>query len=87
MVAVGVGDEELQSAVGAGAAWQIFLPDAVEMTLPLVEIVGTQGEVVASRLGARVQLTIADQVQFLKFAQLKPSAGKSRMPVAPSAPT
>ena len=75
-MAVGVGDEELRGTIRAGAAWQIFLPDAVEMTLPLVEIVGTQGEVVASRLGARVQLTIADEVQFLKFAQVKPSAGK-----------
>ena len=76
MVAVRVGDEELKGAIRAGAARQIFLPDVVEMILPLIEIVGTQGEVVASRLGSCVQFTIADQVQFLEFAQPKPSAGE-----------
>ena len=40
-MAVGVGDEELRGTIRAGAAWQIFLPDAIEMTLPLVKIVGT----------------------------------------------
>jgi hypothetical protein len=46
------------------------------MLLPLVEVVGPEGEMVAARLGMHGVFETPDQVQFLKVAALKPSAGE-----------
>ena len=76
MVPIRVGHVDLKRAVRPGASWHVFLSGFFEVVLPLVEVVCAQGEMVAARSGDDCVFPAADQVQFLKFSQPKPSAGK-----------
>ena len=67
-MAVGVGDVDLKGPVGADAARDVFLFDTSEILLPLVEVVGPEGEMVAAGLGINGVFATTNQVQFLKVA-------------------
>mgnify|MGYP004246549563 CR=1 FL=1 len=76
MVPIRVGHVDLKGAVRPGASWHVFLSGFFEVVLPLVEVVCAQGEMITAWSGDDGVFAAADQVQLLKFAQPKPSAGE-----------
>ena len=76
MVSVRISHVDLKSPVRPGAPWHIFLFDFPEVVLPFVEVVCAQGEMITAWSGDDGVFAAADQVQLLKFAQPKPSAGE-----------
>ena len=50
-MAVGIGDVDLTGTIGADSARDVFLFNTSKILLPLVEVVGPKGEMVAPGLG------------------------------------
>jgi hypothetical protein len=76
-VAVWVGDEKLERAVGSLDWPAEDHPERLEVFLPDSQVIDAQGEVVAARLrNARFDFVTADDVQFLGGTEPEPRARK-----------
>src|SRR5688572_17213383 len=71
-VAVDVADENLHRAIRAADGAANFEALCCEVILPGLEVIRSQGEVIAAIMGNDGLVAFADEVQFLDFAETKP---------------
>ena len=77
-MAVDVADKNLRRAIRAADGPANFEAEFCEVILPGLEVVRTQGEVIAAIMGNDGLVAFADKVQFLEFAETKPGTRESK---------
>ena len=75
---VRVAQEELPGAVRPLLAREMFHAPATEVTLPGIEVIHAQGEVIAPMVGRDRLGALADNVKFLARAEPEPRARKGK---------
>ena len=77
-MAVDVADKNLRSAIRAADGAANFHAQFCEVILPGLEVIRSQGEVIAAMMGNDGLVAFADEVQFLEFAETKPGAREGK---------
>ena len=77
-MAVDVADEDLCGAVGAADRAANFDALFCEVILPGLEVIRSQGEVIAAIMGNDGLVAFADEVEFLELAETKPGTGEGK---------
>lgn len=75
---VGIDDEKLEGAVGAGAARNELRSTLGQMLFPSLKIIHQEGIVVAAIVRNHFLFALADDVQFLINAETEPRPGKRK---------
>ena len=75
---IGIIQEELAGAIGPFFSWQVRILRVIQVSLPFIEIIDAQREMVAAIMRKDCVLAFTDDVQFLHDPQAKPGAGKSK---------
>ena len=75
-VAIGVGDVNLERAIGPHATFVVPLAQRLQVGFPRVHIVNQQREMIALGMRMHGLIAFANQMQFLRGAELIPSAGE-----------